>query len=166
MFFSLRCPWIFRLSTVIWTVHTAAYEHPSLETELVKLTRGFVATYLRVTHSLSFSSSTLIFNARNSIASRPTVAGLLAIVTETREQKEVEPVQSLRLIGVRVKEATERGNGTETLRGERASDAPFLSLLILRRTDPDAHYVMHMQTAKRIKDQWVWRARLPLVMLL
>lgn len=78
----------------------------------------------------------------------------------------MEPLQSLRLIGVAVKQAKERENGTETLRGERANDAPFLSHIILLRTDPDAHYVMHMQAAKRIKKQRVLRARLSLVMLL
>lgn len=80
---------------------------------------------------------------------------LVAIVTETRGQEEVEPFQSLRLTGVGGKQVKERGNDTKTLRGERTNDAPFLSLIILRRTDPDAHYVMHMQAAKRIKKQRV-----------
>lgn len=95
------------------------------------------------------------FNAWNSVACRRTTAVSVAIVAETHGQEKVEPLQSLRLIGVEVKQAKKRGNGTETLRGERENDAPFLFLIIARRTDPDAHYVMHMQAAKRIKKECV-----------
>lgn len=95
------------------------------------------------------------FNARKCIAFRQTGAVLAPIVAETHGQEDVEPLQSRWDSLEWVKQAKERGNGTQTLRGERANDAPFLSSIILWRTNPDAHYVMHMQAEKRIKKQSV-----------
>lgn len=51
------------------------------------------------------------------------------------EEEEAELVQSRRPAGVGVKQTEERGNGTETLRGKRANDAPFLSRIIHRTED-------------------------------